>query len=437
MLLLMQRRQFLASPIVFKLAAAAPAASWAAASSDSVRMGIIGVGIRGTQLMQAFMAVPGVKFIAAADLYDGYLTSVGERVPGIAVSKDYRAVLDNKDVDAVIIATPDHWHLKMAIDALAAGKHVYLEKPMAWSIEQCRSIYLESSKRPKQMLQTGSGAGASALTLAARDLIASGALGKVNQVRMENHRNSPQGAWVYPIPPDASPQTIDWARFIGPSPKKAFDPKIFFRWRCWWEYSGGVATDLFVHQLTQLHSLMMVEGPKSVVAQGGLFRWDDGRSVPDLMQAVYEYPGFLTTLHVNLGNVKGTGQTTVIHGSEGTLIFEGRGKLTYYPEQVEPDVQPYGTLAWPKAMRAKYFESHGWSADGKPGSRPEPRPAREVTVERQPTPQEQFIASVREGKPVCEPAFAGYAAASSAHLANLAYKRGKRMSLDLKTGKVS
>src|SRR5690606_17055132 len=116
----------------------------------------------------------------------------------------------------------------------------------------------------------------------------SGAIGKVNMIRISNNRNSPEGAWVYPIPPDASPKTIDWARFLGPAPRRDFDPKVFFRWRCWWEYSGGIATDLFVHLLTMIHATMEVKAPRSVVSMGGLYKWKDGRTVPDVMNSIFE-----------------------------------------------------------------------------------------------------------------------------------------------------
>ena len=424
----MHRRAF-----VYRLAAAAPAAALHAAQtapSDAVRLGFIGIGIRGTQLMNAFREVSGVKFVAAADLYDGCLTRAGETDPGIATGKDYRALLDRKDIDAVVIATPDHHHHRMALDALAAGKHIYLEKPMAWSIDQCRDLLQASQRHPNQKFQTGSAAGYSPFTDAARELIQSGALGKVNQIRMENHRNSPGGAWVYPVPPDASPESIDWPRFLGSTPKKAFDPKIFFRWRCWWEYSGGVATDLFVHQLSLLHGMMSVDQPTSVVAQGGLYKWTDGRTVPDLLQAVYEYPGFLATLHVNLGNGRGTGATNVIHGTEGTIIIEGRGKMIYYPERIEEDVQSYGTLQWPKAMRARYFEEHGWTAEGQPKQpAPEPKPERVIEIAQKPSAQAAFINAIRQGTPVAESAAHGCHAASAAHLANDSFRKGRRLSL--------
>lgn len=437
----MERRRFLAAaPIVYNIAAAPASPLKAAATPNSaVNLGFIGVGIRGTQLFREFQAMPNVNLVAAADLYNGCLERVKEETEGkIKTAKDYRTILDNKDVDAVVIATPDHHHHRMTLDALAAGKHVYIEKPMAWSIEQCRDIVAASEKRPKQILAVGSSAKTSAQTAAARDIIKSGILGKVNQIRMENHRNSPEGAWIYPVPPDASPDTIDWQRFIGNSPKKAFDANIFFRWRCWWEYSGGVATDLFVHLLTGLHEFMGVDAPKSVVSQGGIYRWNDGRTVPDLMQSVFDYGGFLAEMHVNLGNLRGSGQSTLIHGSEGTLSFEGRRRLVVYPEPVRDDVQSYGTMQWPKAARAKYFESKGYTAEGRPKNPPAPpKPAKEITWEQKAGHTELFILAVRDSGPSPENAFAGYAAAGSAHLANLAFRRGRRMSWDVKTGKIS
>jgi predicted dehydrogenase len=261
-------------------------------------------------------------------------------------------------------------------------------------------------------------------------------------VRMLNHRNSPEGAWVYPIPPDASPQTVDWTRFLGPAPKRAYDPKIFFRWRCWWEYSGGVATDLFVHELSQLHEIMDVPGPKSVVTQGGIYRWDDGRSVPDVMNSVYEYdPGFLADVYVNLGNSHEM-HGTVIMGSQGTLALgerrRGGATLTLYPEPAPSAAQRYGTNGWPEATRRQYYESLGFTAEGRPKTpAPAPKPAQEITVERGLQHHEYFIQSLRDGSPSKENASEGHHAAGAAHLANLAYRKGRRMNWDLETGKVT
>jgi predicted dehydrogenase len=426
--------------IVYKLAGS-PQRLKAGAANDEIGLGFIGVGIRGTYLLQAFKSVAGVRPVIAADAYDGHLTNAKEVTNGaIETTRDYHAVIGHKDVDAVVIATPDHWHYRMTLDTLAAGKPVYIEKPMTWSIEQGKEVVAATQKSGK-LLMVGSGAKTTSLVAKAREIVKSGALGKVNMIRMADHRNNPEGAWVYPIPPDASPETVDWARFLGPAPKRAYDPKVFFRWRCWWEYSGGVATDLFVHQLSMLHEVMDVTGPESVVSQGGIYRWDDGRTVPDIMNSVYEYEqGFLFDTYVNLGNSHDP-SGTVVMGSQGTLVMGRRGRgnaaLTLYPEPVEEKAQRYGTSGWPKEARRQYYESFGWTADGRPPSTPETKPAQEIQVERGLQHHEYFIKSLRDGSPSQESAAEGYYAAGAAHLANIAFKKGRRAHWDLKTGKVT
>ena len=429
------RRNLVGAAAIYKLTGAAPQLK-AAPANEQIGFGFIGTGIRGTQLMAEFLEMPAVKPVMVADLYDGYLQRAKEQTEGrIETTKDYRAVLDRKDVDAVVIATPDHWHKQMTLEALSAGKHVYIEKPMTWSIDEGPAI-IAAAKKSGKTLMVGSGAKTSALTAKSRELIKAGAIGKVNLVRMVNHRNDAQGAWVYPVPPDASPQTIDWKRFLGPSPKRDFDANVFFRWRCWWEYSGGVATDLFVHMLCQLHEVMDVEGPNSVVSQGGLYRWKDGRTVPDLMNSIYQYDGFVADLCVNLCNGYAT-RGMIVMGDEGTLVEE-RGKVVIYPERKPPEAQSYGTRAWPKAARAAYFEARGFTADGRPKSPPAKTPQpKEIVVEAGPSHTEWFLRSLREGIPSKENAEEGHFAAGAAHLANVAYREGRRATWDRKSNRVN
>jgi predicted dehydrogenase len=432
------RRQFLGkagAALVFKLVDSGFALR-AAGPNDQVGFGFIGTGIRGSEIMGEFLKIPGVRPVIVADLYDGYLERAKEQTEGkIETTKDYFEVLNRKDVEAVVIATPDHWHKQMVLDSLDAGKHVYIEKPMTWSIPEGKAI-ISAAEKSGLVLQVGSQGKTSALTAKAREIVSSGALGKVTMVRMSNHRNNPEGAWVYPVPPDASPQTIDWDRFIGPAPKRPFDPKVFFRWRCWWDYSGGVATDLFVHLLTWLHEVMDVSGPKSVVSQGGLYRWLDGRNVPDVMNSLYEYEeGFLADMYVHLANSYPL-QSTLIMGTEGTLVV-GHTKLILHPETVRPDVQIYGSKAMPKAMRTEYFASKGYTAEGRPKEPlPPPKKPEEITVEGGPSHYEYFVMSIHDGSPSRENATEGHYAAGAGHLANLAYRRGRRMQWDLRTGKV-
>jgi predicted dehydrogenase len=435
------RRAFLstaAPATVFYLAGRAPRLGAAMAVNSQVALGFIGSGIRGTQLIDDFKRVDGVRMLAVADLYDGCLTRAKEQIsPDIQTTKDYRAVLDNKDIDAVVIATPDHWHKRMVLDALAAGKHVYIEKPLTWSLEEGEEI-LKAEKAAGKLIQVGSQGKTSALTAKAREIVQSGELGQITMVRMSNHRNSAQGAWKYEIPPDASPRTIDWKAFLGPRPDRPFDARTFFQWRCWWEFSGGVATDLFVHLLTWLHEVMDVKAPASVVSQGGLYFWKDGRDVPDVMNSIFEYPeGFVADMYVHLAN-SAPSQGNLIMGTRGTLIEERSSKLILIPEPVDLNVQSYGTLQWPKAARAQYFLSKGWTADGRPKTQPEPRPEpREIPVERGLSHAAYFIQSIREGKPSRETALEGHLAAGAAHLANRAWREGRKLRWNWQTNTVS
>jgi predicted dehydrogenase len=365
-------------------------------------MGFLGAGIRGAYLLESFAKTPGVRPVAVADLYDGRLARAKEAAAGkIDTTRDYRRVLDRSDIDAVAIATPDHWHARMALDALDSGKHVYVEKPMTWSIAQGLEV-VAAEKRTGRLVMVGSQSKTAPSVAKAREIVKSGLLGKVVMVRLVEHRNSPEGAWLYPIPPDASPRTVDWPRFLGPAPEAPFDAARFFRWRCWWEYSGGVATDLWVHLLTALHEIMDVQAPRSVAAQGGIYRWNDGRTVPDVLSAVYEYDGFVADIYANLANARGGGAPIVVMGSEATLTFDARGGLLLTFEPAHP---------------------------GAPATQPD----REIAIAPGLEHYEYFVQSLREGLPSKENAMEGHCAAGAAHLANLAFQKGRRMTWDAAT----
>ena len=405
--------------MVFSLKGAAQAP----ASKDKVNLGFIGSGIRGKQLIDEFMAVPAARGVAVADLYDGCLERAKEQLGDkITTTKDYRRLLENKDVDAVVIATPDHLHERITLDALSAGKHVYVEKPMTWSIGEGPRM-IAAAKASGKVLQVGSQAKTSALTAKAKELIASGALGKVNMIRMGNHRNNAEGAWVYPIPPDASEKTIDWPRFLGKAKKRPFDAAQFFRWRCWWDYSAGVAGDLFVHQFTQMHEIMGTKAPSSAVSQGGIFRWKDGRTVPDIMNSLLEYPeGFLVDVYVTQVNSFAP-RGILIMGDQGTMQVEGR-KLTIIPEPKFGEAQLYGSLNFPKRLRDEYLAKY---ANEPRPARPEPK---EILVEAGQSHNWFFTDSILNNKPSRENAEEGHYAAVAAHMCNMAYRKGTRITYD-------
>lgn len=429
------RRFFLrtAAPagMLFRLAGPKPELR-AAGPNDQIGMGFIGVGIRGSYHLDTFRKVPGVRPVMAADCYDGHLDWAKETTGGkIETTRDYHALLARKDIDAVVIATPDHWHARMVLDALAAGKHIYVEKPMTYTIAEGRHI-VEAVKKSGKLLMVGSQGKTSTLTAKAREVVKSGILGKLNQCRLSDNRNSPEGAWVYPIPADASPQTIDWARWLGSAPKIPFDAKRVFRWRCWWEYSGGVATDLWVHNFTTFHEIMNVKGPQSVVAQGGIYRFDDGRTCPDLLTAVYEYPGFLLEITANLGSSRRT-TDLLVAGSEASLSL-GRNAVQVTFEPPPGAVAWYGLNGWTKAAREKYLASVGFTGNRRS---PQAKPPQEFPVERGLEHWELFIKSLRDGSPSMETAEEGHHAAGAAHLGNLAYRKRRRLRWDLESNKVS
>ena len=236
------------------------------------------------------LKVPGVELVAAADLYEGRRTHAKE-VFGDKVETyvDYREILARKDVDAVLICVPDHWHAKMSIDAMKAGKAVYCEKPMIRSVDEGPAV-IAAQKETKAVFQVGSQYASSVLYDKVKELIQSGSLGKVHAIEARYNRNSDVGAWQYSIPTDASPETIDWDRFLGEAPKRPFDPMRFFRWRNYWDYGTAVAGDLFIHLLTGIHHATGAIGPTRVAAMGGQRYWNDGRDVYDIIMGLLDYP---------------------------------------------------------------------------------------------------------------------------------------------------
>jgi predicted dehydrogenase len=406
----------------------------AAGPNDEIGMGFIGVGIRGSYHVDSFSKMPGVRAIVAADCYDGHLTWAKEATDGkIETTREYRDVLSRNDVDAVVIATPDHWHSRMILDALAAGKHVFVEKPMTYSIAEGKQIIDAVSKSGK-LLMVGSQAKTSPLTAKAREVVKSGILGKLSMLRLADYRNSPEGAWLYPIPPDASAKTVDWNRWLGPAPKRSLDLTRFSRWRCWWEYSGGVATDLWVHKLTTMHEIMDVKAPKSAVAQGGIYRFPDGRACPDLLSALLEYPDFIVEITANLGSSR-IATETLVAGSEASLTLTSKGVLVTFEPTPGP-IASYGLNGWPKASIERYMQSMGFGGGKRPPATPT-KPPQEFPIERGLEHNELFIQSLRDGSPSMETAEEGHNAAAAAHLGNLSYRQGKKLHYDAQDYRVT
>src|SRR5216683_2308264 len=285
------RRHFLQSATAAGLYTAALAGQEKKISAnDRVQVATIGLGGMGTEDTHSSTKVPGVELVAVADIYQGRLDHAKEVFnKNLFTTRDYREVLARKDVDAVIIATPDHWHSQISIDAMNAGKDVYCEKPMVQHLDDGKKV-IEAQQKTGRILQVGSQRVSSVVYQKAKELLKAGSIGDLNMVEAWWDRNSAVGAWQYSIPPDASPETIDWDRFLGRAPKVPFEPVRLFRWRNYRDYGTGVAGDLFVHLLSGLHYATRSLGPTRVMATGGLRYWKDGRDVPDVMLALLDYP---------------------------------------------------------------------------------------------------------------------------------------------------
>lgn len=418
--------------------------------NEKIRFATIGVGGQGTAdtnaaLRRTAVAATevttvqpssGVELIAVADLYDGRLTRAQE-VWGkqIFTTRDYREIIARPDVDAIIIATPDHWHTRIAIEAMNAGKDVYCEKPMVHSLEEGKRL-IEMQSKTNRIFQVGSQRVSSIVYQKAKELYRAGAIGQLNLVEAWWNRNTALGAWQYTIPPDASPTTIDWDRYLEGAPKVPFDPLRFFRWRNYRDYGTGVAGDLFVHLFSGLHFVLGSTGPTRVMSVGGLRFWRDGRDVPDVMLGIYDYPqtathpAFNLSLMVNFADSGGGEEGFRFIGSEGVMTI-GRGvTITRRPREREPG---YSINTFPKAMQESFLKEYR-------AKYPENR--REITA----TSEENYVApagysdhrdhftnffdAVRTRKPVVEDAVFGLRAAGPALLTNMSYFNNRQYEWD-------
>ena len=294
-------------------------------ANDHVQLALIGAGIQGIYDTTSALRVPGVKLVAVCDLYTGRLQRAKELWgDDIFGTRDYREILNREDIDAVIIATPDHWHIKISTEALKAGKNVYCEKPMVQNFDEGHPL-IQAWKQSGKVMQIGSQGMSSLGNEKAKQLYEDGAIGEIVMLDMFNDRYSAEGAWQYPIPPDANPDTVDYDTFLGRAPKVPFELKRFFRWRNYRDYGTGVAGDLFVHAFSTLHYVISSNGPERAQATGGLRYWDDGRDVPDVSITLYDFPktnthaAFNAAFRVNFIAGNGGGGGFRLVGTEGEM----------------------------------------------------------------------------------------------------------------------
>lgn len=408
-------------------------------ANDTIQLALIGAGIQGQSDTHSALEVPGVKLVAVADCYDGRLAHCKELWgQDVFTTRDYREILARPDIDAVIIATPDHWHKQAAVDAMKAGKDVYLEKPMIHLYSDGPEI-ISTARSSNRILQVGSQRVSSVAYAKAKELLASGAIGELNTISARWDRNSSIGAWNYSIPLDASPETCDWPRFLGTAPKIPWNPEHFFQWRKWSDYGSGVAGDLFVHLFSGTHFITGSHGPTRAMATGGIRFWKDGRNAPDVLLALFDYPqGFNLSLRVNFVNGGLESEGFLFTGSEGTMEIAGQTvTVTRVPREKEPG---YTVSTFTNEMQKEYLEKYHQKYPTTP-----PQGSTYTAIEKFSAPKgysdhvdhfRNFFSSVRTRKQPVEDATFGFRAAGAALLSNLSYNKGSVIKWDPETMKL-
>lgn len=416
-------------------------------ANDKIRLAVIGFGIQGHMDLATALKIPGVELAAVADLYTGRLENAKELYgKDIFTTKNYLEILDRKDIDAVIIATSDNWHARITKEALKKGKAVYCEKPMVHKISEGLGV-VEAHKASNKIMQVGSQRVSSIVYAKAQELYKAGEIGKLNMVNAVYDRQSSIGAWEYTMPSDASPETVDWNRYIEGANKIPFDPKKFFWWRNYRDFGTGVAGDLFVHLLSGTHVITGSKGPNKIFSSGQLSYWKDGRDVPDVMTGILQYPetnahsAFQLTLQVNF--ISGTGGQEVIKmiGEEGTIEIKGNSLLVKH--SIMPKAPGFGgydaVFTYPKAMQDSLTAAYSskYSADDKK------RPTKADIEFKAPQGYSDhldhftnFFDSIRTGKAVVEDAAFGLRAAAPALACNDSYFQQKIINWDAENMKV-
>jgi predicted dehydrogenase len=443
----LSRRQFLhrtagaagalaASPTIFLQPEYISLSLQTVAASDRLRFGIIGVGMQGSGLLTNAIQLPGVECVAACDLYDGRhtlaLEIVGKKIP---TTRRYQDLLDNKEIDCIIAAVPDHWHKQVVVDAVSAGKDIYCEKPMSHSAADGVAM-VAAAQKTGRIVQIGSQRVSSVVCTKAKELLASGIIGTLTLVEGSLGRNDPTGAWEYPPPPDLSPANLDWITWQGTVPHVPFNPNIFARWRCWKEYGTGLAGDLLVHLVSGMNYMLGWNAPpKRAMALGAIIRFPDGRNMPDVHATLFDYGGPPVYLRLNLGC--DTPEIYRFQGSKGILEVT-EYTISYFPQSGQDESPSYYTVSYPKAMREAYVAQWHKEHDPKPGKEPVAQGCiyRSVSWDEEKPHLWKFFQGVKNHQPVTEDAVFGHNAALACHMANESYFRNAAVTWDAATNQI-
>ena len=415
--------------------ASAQSTSKPVAPSDRVIVALVGCGGMGKSNLRNFVRMPEVQVAAVCDVWEHNRAGAARiAAGGVQQLADFRRVVDMKEVDVVIVATPDHWHAIPTIAALDAGKDVYVEKPLAHNVYEGRKI-VEAAARNKRIVQMGTQQRSGEHFQEAVKLVRDGKLGKVARVHCWNYGNaSPAGIGN---PPDSAPPAgLDWDMYLGPAPKVPFNPNRFtwnFRW--FWDYAGGMMTDWGVHLIDIAQWAMDAPSPSAVSASGGKFHLKDNRETPDTILAVYEYPGFVMTYENRSGNAyvpDGRGYGILFYGSDGTLFLDRAG-YELIPETTGQDTAP------PPAYISEMKEAQ---TPLQPWERPRRmRPGRTSYARGEGSDQNlshtrNFLECLKSRKKPNSDAETGHFSTTAAHLGNVAFRSGAKIKWDAKHERV-
>jgi predicted dehydrogenase len=403
-------------------------------ANNRVNVALIGCGGRGQLVGKLMKAAPDVDFVALCDVYEAQIPSARQWIGDNAKAHhDFRRVLEMKEVDAVLIGTPDHWHAIPAVLACQAGKDVYVEKPIAYSVKEGRKI-VDAVKKYDRVLQVGTQHRSAPHYAEAQEIVRSGALGPIHFVRIWNYVNmAPQG--IGAAVDSAPPPGADWDFFLGPAPQRAFNKNRFIKtYRWFWDYGGGLVSDFGVHRFDSMHQVMGVDMPLSVNATGHRYELQDGCETPDLIQITYEYPGFIMSYEASMLNSLGVGGRTPGHNSYGARgEFDRPHGEAFYGAN--------GTIMSSRIGYEIFPEPDAPSGPGAAGRGERsgaPKAERKMVqgADRTDLHVANFIDCVRSRKKPVADAETGHRSSLIAHLGNISYRLGRKLRWDAKKEEV-
>ena len=377
------------------LAAGAASYNRVLGANDTIRLGVVGCGGRGRGVMRAFLKNPAVKVSAVCDVYSERIDQALEHATDARGFRDHRKLLDKKDIDAVLVATPDQWHADIVIDAARAGKDIYVEKPLTLTIEEGPRIVKEVRVH-NRVCQVGMQQRSGKHYLQAKEeYFDRGKLGKVTVARTWWHGNGTH-LRLAPESLQSRPSNLDWARYLGPVKWRDYDPQQYYNFRAYLDFGGGQITDLFTHWIDAVHMFMDQDDPVSAVAAGGIYHYRDGRTAPDTIHVLLEYrQEWTATFEATLApGLVGSGIEMV--GTEGRLVVTRRS-YTFYPKHERGTPEPV------------VVEAEG-----------------NLTIAH----VNNFIDCVRSRKRPNGDVWVGHRSAQASHLGNIAYLEKRRLKFD-------